>query len=768
MSDSELLALVDDAGVERGTLTISCLPSGSMWRTIPTLETASQAGVETSGVEVRLLEESSYRYEVHLNDDSRVIALEPQELFSPNTDELSDGRIHTRRLTGTVQVVLTTTSGARCQCEIEVRSHKLNYETEYRNMMLRLAEEGAELLQSSFAAGSFGGFNPDQEHDSKTLYQRFAFLQSLLESDGFLEAIDAIRYRPHSDHASHDELVDPTRSLKADRRLAQQLVSSPNRQPVHRPVAGMRSLPRHVTRQISDETLDTVPNRFVRFALEHWKALASKVADLLTDDVGSSRSAAAERGVREARRLEVELGHLLDIPAIAEAGRLERFPASNTVLNSRVGYREIFRSFLIGEVATSLTWDGGEDVYGAGKRDVATLYEYWVFLELMAAIEAIPGFEFDRSPLVAQTKDGMSLELVRGRTIALTAAGSRRGRRVQLELHFNRTFDRPSSWTVQMRPDCSLRIRPEGAAWDAETWVHFDAKYRVDQYSLRSAGDSADTPHSGDADALEVPELAAARAQRADLQKMHAYRDAIKRTAGAYVLYPGDDDQPPESLQQFHEILPGLGAFALRPSENGDASASTAAHLTSFLEDVIDHAAAHGTGRERASYWQDSVYASSDTNEQRFDYSSALERPPADSTVLLGFVRSEQHREWILDQSLYNLRADPERRGSVDIGSPALAADFVVLYDETGPTTLAYRTTGALYVRSRAELEASGYQPTSDGPRASSQYVCLELGDPVELPVEGDVARMLGADDGSPTVAKWDAIAAAAASNERR
>ena len=36
---------------------------------------------------------------------------------------------------------------------------------------------------------------------------------------------------------------------------------------------------------------------------------------------------------------------------------------------------------------------------------------------------------------------------------------------------------------------------------------------------------------------------------------MHAYKDAIRRTGGAYVLYPGD-----KSINQkgFHEIIPGL------------------------------------------------------------------------------------------------------------------------------------------------------------------------------------------------------------------
>src|SRR5829696_8253469 len=41
----------------------------------------------------------------------------------------------------------------------------------------------------------------------------------------------------------------------------------------------------------------------------------------------------------------------------------------------------------------------------------------------------------------------------------------------------------------------------------------------------------------------EVERLA--RSKREDLLKMHAYRDAIRRSAGAYVLYPGDQHQMP-------------------------------------------------------------------------------------------------------------------------------------------------------------------------------------------------------------------------------
>lgn len=43
---------------------------------------------------------------------------------------------------------------------------------------------------------------------------------------------------------------------------------------------------------------------------------------------------------------------------------------------------------------------------------------------------------------------------------------------------------------------------------------------------------------------------------------MHAYGNAIPRSHGDYVLYPG---QEAKELRGFHELRPGLSAIALRP-----------------------------------------------------------------------------------------------------------------------------------------------------------------------------------------------------------
>src|SRR5207253_6232994 len=125
-----------------------------------------------------------------------------------------------------------------------------------------------------------------------------------------------------------------------------------------------------------------------------------------------------------------------------------------------------------------------------------------------------------------------------------------------------------------MRPDCSLRLRPDRTLGDGvdDVWVHFDAKYRVDRLTeIFGQGERAEESHT-------EPTQSSSYAKRDDLLKMHAYRDAIRRSAGAYVLYPGDSD---EQCTKFHELLPGLGAFGLRPASDGNSIGTES--LTAFL-----------------------------------------------------------------------------------------------------------------------------------------------------------------------------------------
>src|SRR5262249_42442512 len=147
-----------------------------------------------------------------------------------------------------------------------------------------------------------------------------------------------------------------------------------------------------------------------------------------------------------------------------EVGTLTHFPAGSQVLQKREGFRDLFRAYVQSEAAASLSWQGGEDVYGVGQRDVATLYEFCAFLQLANVVSELCEEQLDFCSLIELRPDGVGFKLPRGRAAFLVGGATRLGRRLRLELWFNRLFttgtDNAGSWSRPMRPDCSLLIRP--------------------------------------------------------------------------------------------------------------------------------------------------------------------------------------------------------------------------------------------------------------------------------------------------------------------
>ena len=261
-----------------------------------------------------------------------------------------------------------------------------------------------------------------------------------------------------------------------------------------------------------------------------------------------------------------------------------------------------------------------------------------------------------------------------------------------MDLFFNRTFlvsaqpRTESSWSRGMRPDASVRVRPLSHLpeltdqGDLDLWLHFDAKYRLeaarDQFALASADDAEAAQEA------EVIERTATT-KREDLLKMHAYRDAIRRSAGAYVLYPGDDRSPP--FREFAEVLPGLGAFVLRPGSSGEAQGR--AELKVFLEAVLMHAAERASQHERDRYWRARVYAAPRVADGKSSRLPDLAAPPRDTLVLCGYLRSERHERWVRRVGTYNVRAG-DRRGALGPDASELRAEWLLLYRDNGSAFL--------------------------------------------------------------------------------
>ncbi|MGF6791717.1 DUF2357 domain-containing protein [Paraburkholderia sp. 35.1] len=661
---------------------------------------------------VELLEGMEYRYawEDVQADVGNLIA-DPEEVFQPDTAEGKSGRLRPGLATGTVRVALRAGTNTLGHLELEVRSRKLSYLSEYRWMLRDIAERMTELVMDRFAV-SDAHFKLDDTRDAVTLYQRFTFLRAMLESENFQGALSEVIGRPHTAWETTSETVRPGAGIRADSCVLRQFAKCGARSAW--PGGVIASVPSHLERKRTEATHDTVPNRFVKFALEHWRQM---LGDIDRGLVEARTTPATTRGRREIAAVASQLEEVLHHDVFAEVGALTRFPADDQVLQKREGYRDIFKAYVETEFAARLSWQSSPEDFGAGQRDVATLYEYWAFIQLSQLVGELVGQTFDMSPLVRSRPDGLTVGIRTGVETVLTGTVERFDRRMTVELCFNRTYrrgtSRNASWSKPMRPDYSLLISPangEPATFEPIA-LHFDAKYRVDFVKEIFGSDD----YEGVVDPVRTPErLERGGALRADLLKMHAYRDAIHRTAGAYVLYPGGDKEE-SGLQypEYHELLPGLGAFVLRPTETGLASGALS--LRRFISNVLDHVATRLTKHERSRYWLEDAYGQLLPGQP----TRAL-APLPDTTVLLAFVKSREHWNWIRDRKVYNVRAEG-RRGGVHAGAALLQSQLLLLYCP------ALGEVGLARIVSDAEEISTAGMAAMDYPEPRGNYWCVQL-----------------------------------------
>lgn len=689
-TDSVVAPIRDRSGETVGHLVLARLPG----RRDRLESVADRALVE---------EEGTYVFSVRGFDNSESLEIVPgDELFSFDDSSRKRGRMLPRQHVGRIGVRVRG-EDVEGHAFVSVEPKKLEALTEYRQMLTDIAEVATEAVLQGFAPATIA-----LEHEAaqrpQLLYQQFAFLHARMMGGGERD-LALVLNRPHRAWIDHEEQHLPGTPMRGSSRNIRALTRAGPR--VRAPGANaVASLPARIAVSRSEETLDTEPNRFVAFALRRWRELALNVQGLLTAQ--GQITGPISRGLDAAAEVIAVIDRTLSAPMFRSVGRLTSFPTANQVLQKRAGYRELLRTFVLAEMGAQLALDWDlDDAFAASQRNVATLYEYWAFLQLAKSVGRVCGA--DLSALVMErSSDGMSIGFPRGRRSRLTWMLIGRGRNLTADLYFNREFlvsSRPdSSWTRAMRPDCSLRLRPDGlaggiAADELAVWLHFDAKYRVEFVDEQFAPpDELDGTRAAEAEVIER----LARSKREDLLKMHAYRDAIRRSAGAYVIYPGDDQRTP--FMEHHEVLPGLGAFPLRPGATG--AVGTAA-LDRFLAEVIDHVADRATQHERSRFWRTVIHRIVPLQSDKDRRLPALSVPPSDAPVLCGYLSGRAHRRWVDRNGLYNVRAG-DHRGAVAADADILRALDIVLYGPDLRPSLWARA-GAWFVQSQDEMLDLGY-----------------------------------------------------------
>ncbi|MBK7232939.1 MAG: DUF2357 domain-containing protein [Saprospiraceae bacterium] len=664
---------------------------------------AEENAIENNEARIQLVEGCYYDYQI--SDSGFVLGDIGENIIQQHKRTANLGTIAPNIFVGTLPIPLLDrhTSEELCKIELEVQSVKSGYRNDYRDMLELITEKCTDLLLQANSPVS-QHFEIDYTKASQTLYQKFAFIKSVIGTDEFAEAIHRIVTAPVTKWTETTEEKDIRNARRFSNANIKEILKGGRRTKLpethYLRSYGIDTLPERITTIRKTDSVDTPENRFIKHALENFLKFCTDINNKAKEF--GHKKMETESGLM-IRELESQLHHTV----FKDISRPTILKLNSPVLQRKEGYREVLRVWLMFDLAAKLIWKGGDDIYSGGKKDIATLYEYWLFFKLLDLFQSI--FEIepkDISDLIKETPDGLNLQIKQGKFTALRGIYDSGNRKLNIRFSYNRsftgkkTYPNSGSWTTTLRPDYTLSFWPNGIS-EAESekqelivHVHFDAKYKIANLT-----DFLEQNTENDLDE-EKKENRKGIYKNADLLKMHAYKDAIRRTGGAYVLYPGD-----KSINQkgFHEIIPGLGAFPVKPSKTDNGIGE----LKAFILEIIEHFINRASQREKIAYRTFDIYknppeSNNVIKEQLPEpYNTNRDLLPDDTFVLVGYFKSDTHFDWIKSKKLYNFRMD-NAKGALTLTKETISSKYLLLH------TSGNESSGELW-----EIIGKGFRVTS-------------------------------------------------------
>src|SRR5438552_9625574 len=378
------------AGVLVAYAVITPVKDAGTVATAPLIQIDQADAQENGETEIQLRESESYEYEVRVpaGQDLRLRCSLAERRKTIKNGQPDAGRLDTSCWCGTLLLELVHGAAingpAVATALVDVRSVKLDYRTEYRGMLRRVAQELADLVADarSSAKVSFRS-SFEERRDAGWMQIQVELLREIVESADFAAAMHRIVAFPHERLASETLEVRTDRQLKWNASAIRQFVTRHPRRKVPdshvlRAKYHLNTVAEHISYAQKKRDLDTAENRFVKFALQDFRAFASRSTEVFESESGWE--AAAEICRRVSSILDEWLGRAF----FDSVGDFHFVPLGSPALQRKGGYRELLRWWLRFRTAAELSWHGGEDLFHAGHRDVAQLYEYWLFFELLS------------------------------------------------------------------------------------------------------------------------------------------------------------------------------------------------------------------------------------------------------------------------------------------------------------------------------------------------------------------------------------------------
>lgn len=199
----------------------------------------------------------------------------PASMLQRNPRHKNRGVIITGIYVGTAHFkAVKTTAEAGVPVDFEVLSIKTSYRSDYRHMLSDITSYYTDLVMQQGSPVT-QKFEADYDTPQHTLYQKFAFVKSIVEDDQFDEAIHKIISNPVRKWAE----TTVERHIESVRKLSKnglrQIVTRKDRVPYSGVIDGLDSLPRYLTVSHKTDSIDTPENQFVKYVLTSFMASAA-------------------------------------------------------------------------------------------------------------------------------------------------------------------------------------------------------------------------------------------------------------------------------------------------------------------------------------------------------------------------------------------------------------------------------------------------------------------------------------------------------------
>ena len=331
------------------------------------------------------------------------------------------------------------------------------------------------------------------------------------------------------------------------------LVDSNNLIPMENGPISNRFAPLEVIERIHEDDYDIPENRMVKDLLLSLQNMATNVYSHVNNNTSAY--------VRNRLLYMIsELDLICSDPWLKDVGDLTHIPFESTILQRDEGYSSLFSIYQILGMGAALRQDDMEDILRAQNTPIYQVYEYWCYTRLYRSLFNLSS---NRPEMVYEKDSGDRwVVTIRRNTGVKFDISAPKG--VEATLYYNQSFDKSdgdfSSYSVRLRPDFTLVL----SMGERKRIINFDAKYKA---KPKAYGDIITEDSKINSDCWEY-----------DIYKMHTYRDALLRSVGSYILYPGTVKTmypKPACSEDWSRldnlVIPSVGAIPLIPGSEVDS-----------------------------------------------------------------------------------------------------------------------------------------------------------------------------------------------------